>query len=248
MTKSKGINISTSKGKILYEGKKFTNKNGSFTIIEYINSKNVTIQFEDGSKRKTDMFKINNRNISNTKLYCNNGIFGNGKYTSADRAYNSWTGMIIACYSEELRLKTLSLIDCTIDKQWLNYQIFAEWYEQNHIENFVLDKDILIKGNKKFGPDTCCFVPLEINGLFNKRDSCRGKYPIGVVRSRKKFMAQISIYGKIRLGLFFTPEEAFQCYKKAKEQHIKNMADKWKNQLKLEVYQALYDYVVEITD
>lgn len=29
----------------------------------------------------------------------------------------------------------------------------------------ALDKDIFIKGNKVYGPDTCCLVPIRVNAL-----------------------------------------------------------------------------------
>ena len=43
-----------------------------------------------------------------------------------------------------------------------------------------LDKDILIKGNKEYNPNTCCFVDIRLNSLFTKDNAMRGKYPIGV--------------------------------------------------------------------
>ena len=62
------------------------------------------------------------------------------------------------------------------------------------------------------------------------------------------FIAQINIKNKVNLGSFKTPEEAFKAYKNAKEAWIKHVADKWKDKLEPRVYQALYNYQVEITD
>ena len=53
---------------------------------------------------------------------------------------------------------------------------------------------------------------------------------------------------KRHLGSFDTPEEAFQAYKVAKESHIKEIADKWKDKIEPRVYEAMYNYKVEITD
>ena len=52
----------------------------------------------------------------------------------------------------------------------------------------------------------------------------------------------------IRLGYFSTPEEAFYTYKTAKELYIKDIANKWKDQVDPRVYEALMNYQVEITD
>lgn len=34
-----------------------------------------------------------------------------------------------------------------------------------HMEGWHLDKDILLKGNKVYSPETCAFVPAKINSL-----------------------------------------------------------------------------------
>ena len=47
---------------------------------------------------------------------------------------------------------------------------------------------------------------------------------------------------------FDTPEEAFYVYKEAKEAYIKEVANKWKDQIDPKVYDALMKYQVEITD
>ena len=118
-------------------------------------------------------------------------------------------------------------------------------------EGWHLDKDILIKGNKIYSPKTCCFVPREINNLLISRRNGRGDLPIGVTKDKKleKFIAQVSINKKqVRLGTFGTPEEAFQAYKTAKENYIKQKAEEWKGLIDPRVYQAMYEYQVEITD
>lgn len=105
------------------------------------------------------------------------------------------------------------------------------------------------EGNKIYSPKTCCIVPREINTLFLKRESSRGDWPIGVYKKRKKFSACISSKIKnIGLGTFNTPDEAFQAYKVAKEKYIKQVADKWKGKIDERVYEAMYNYEVEITD
>ena len=47
---------------------------------------------------------------------------------------------------------------------------------------------------------------------------------------------------------FKTPEEAFYVYKEAKETYIKEVANRWKDQIDPRVYEALMKYEVEITD
>lgn len=114
-----------------------------------------------------------------------------------------------------------------------------------------LDKDILIKGNKKYSKKTCIFVPNEINGLFIRRNSSRGNLPIGVGlnKSNNKYIARCSINGKTKhIGIYDTPEEAFYSYKEYKEDIIKNIADKYREQIPKELYMALINYEIDIND
>lgn len=160
------------------------------------------------------------------------------------------------CYSEKLKKKYLTYAECTISDEWLNFQSFAKWYDENFYkvdgEVMCLDKDILIKGNKIYSPETCVFVPDNINKLFIKRNVRRGSYPIGVHfnKSAKKYTAQChnGIGKQINLGRYDTPFEAFQAYKIYKEQIIKQMADAYKDKMPNEVYEAMLKYEVDIND
>ena len=70
-----------------------------------------------------------------------------------------------------------------------------------------------------------------------------------------KFQAQCNVYDfkenkskKKYLGLYDTVEQAFEVYKRFKEKYIKEVADHYKDQIPEKLYQALYNYEVEITD
>jgi hypothetical protein len=122
--------------------------------------------------------------------------------------------------------------------------------------DFELDKDILRKGNKIYGPATCVFVPAELNSLLSGcyRAKRRGKYPIGVCYNKGSgtFIAQMSKDRKVSLdkylGSFKTVEEAFACYKQAKEAKIKRLAEKWRDHIDIRAYEALMARTVEWDD
>ena len=189
-------------------------------------------------KLKSDMLKIYNV-----------GYNVNIKNTKTNNIYILWSSILFRCYSESYLKRRPTYIGCSVDKRWHDFQVFAEWYNENYIDGFHLDKDILFKGNKIYGPDTCCFVPLEINNLFTNSNSTRGKYPIGIQFIKNKYVAKLKKFGRQQyLGSFDTIEQAFNMYKINKEFYIQQIANKWKNQIPENVYQAMYNYQVEITD
>jgi len=240
-------------------GEKHITKEGyEIEIIEYFNRRNCTIQFKNEViLKKKSYSSILNGTIRNPYHI---SFFGKGyKGECNDREYvkvnltrieSIWNNILVRCYSEDYRSKKNAYKDVTVCEEWHNFQNFAKWYEENYIEGFQLDKDILVKGNKIYSPENCCFVPQEINKLFTKSDSSRGDLPIGVrVTKNKKYQARVTKNNtSCYLGTFNTVEEAFQAYKVAKEEYIKEVADRWKGQITEEVYHAMYNYQVKITD
>lgn len=171
-------------------------------------------------------------------------------------AYRVWNDMMNRCNAIKKKRKQETYAGCTVCVEWMNFQNFAEWYNKNYYEidgcMMCLDKDILVKGNKVYSPETCCFVPQHINNLFVKGNAIRGNYPIGVGyhKNSKKFRAYIKMgTGKAKhIGYFNDVESAFKAYKEHKENYIKEIAEKYKGYLPNKVYCALLNYKVEITD
>ena len=60
-----------------------------------------------------------------------------------------------------------------------NWIIKEPNYEKWKIENrWAVDKDIIVKGNKIYSPDTCCLVPNYINIVFTKKKCKKEKEEI----------------------------------------------------------------------
>lgn len=187
--------------------------------------------------------------------YIGIGKFIGGSYSKENIIYDYWDGILRRCYSERIKKLRNSYSDCLVDECWHNLQNFGEWFEKNYnpkyMKSWCLDKDILVKGNRIYSPETCCFVPNEINVIFTNGYIRRGEYPKGVSYKPKinKYIAQYQKDGVVtHIGTFKTVDEAFQAYKEVKEKYIKEKADKWKDQIDPRVYEAMYNYQVEITD
>ena len=235
-------------------------------IIEYVNSQDITVQF----KRTGEIVKCNYSNFvrGNIKSHFTPTVYGvgvTGVEPSRDEngekidSYKCWCRMLSRCYSAKLQEKYQTYKGCYVCDNWLYYPNFKKWYDENYYEidskTSHLDKDILIKGNKIYSPATCIFVPSFINALFIKSQNSRGKLPIGVSyhKDSKKYIAQLGVSkdGKStvkHLGCFNTINEAFEVYKQAKEDYIKEVADEYKDIIPFELYKAMYDYKVDVDD
>ena len=237
-------------------------------IVGYRNANDIDVYFPqyNWTFKNTIYGNFKKGNIKcpyERRYYCV-GYIGEGKYKCKEngkytKCYYIWHDMLKRCYCSKYHEKNPTYIDCKVCEEWLCFQNFAEWFYNNYyeIEGQImdLDKDILYKGNKTYSPENCIFVPHNINTLFIKSDKTRGDSVIGTSLKNGKYRVQCSLLnpktGKSKkeyLGLYETQEKAFQVYKYYKEKNIKNVADYYKDKIPNKLYQALYNYEVEIDD
>ena len=134
--------------------------------------------------------------------------------------YKIWCSMLHRCYSQAFAERYPTYTNCYVCDEWLSLSNFKSWVESNNWEGKQLDKDLLIRGNKVYSPDTCCFISGAVNSFILEKGGCRGPWPIGVVWNKKAkiFVAQCSnpfIKGKGRnkyLGSFPTADEAHAAW------------------------------------
>lgn len=168
--------------------------------------------------------------------------------------YSLWINMIARCYSPNMLKGRPTYKDCIVSDEFKNFSFFHDWFNDqygNKIDNPNLDKDLLIRGNKIYSPDTCLILPPIINAVTLDRKSDRGEYPLGVSwhKRTKRLTVQCNIKGKRKtLGYFDCEVEAFNCYKTAKELEVKRIANEWVDQIDPRAYQALMNYTVSIDD
>ena len=238
-------------------------------IIEYNDSKDIIVEFQDKYKVKVHTgygnFKKGEVKNPYDKTVHGVGYIGEGKYKVSINgkntiAYKVWFSMIQRCYDPYYLDKHPTYRDCIVCKEWHCFQNFTQWYEENYYEcndeQMELDKDILIKGNKIYSPETCIFVPHRINSLFTKSNAKRGNCLIGVCFHKRDriYESNCSVLDKkgskrgIYLGRFKNEIDAFIAYKQFKENYIKQVADEYKKLIPTKLYEALYKYEVKIND
>ena len=231
-------------------------------IVEYVDSKNITVQF----KKTGELVKCayNTFVKGKVKSHFSPTVFGvgiTGLEPTRDEngelldSYICWCDMLKRCYSAKYQQKYPTYIGCCVSEVWLYYSNFKKFYNETYyeVENKTtqLDKDILIKGNKIYSPETCIFVPNFINTLFVKRQNDRGKTPIGtsLIKGGKIRSHCNDGFGRqIVLGSFDDIHSAWLCYKLNKELVIQSVANEYKDLIPKKLYDAMMDYRIEIND
>lgn len=249
------------------------NQGCQMKVVEYINTRNIKVQFLDEYKyiRKTSWDNFVKGYVINPyhKSVYDSGMLG-AKYVAKiqgvmTKEYEAWIRMIERSCSNKFKENHPTYKDVTCCQEWLLFENFYEWiHSQENFDKWLngdlwcLDKDILVKGNKIYSPETCCLVPRYVNNIVLKCDAARGHLPIGIHYYPKmdKYCGLISMIKnnkkyKRNCGYYPTPEDAFYLgYKPTKERYIQKIAQEEYDlgNITKRCYEAMMNYKVEITD
>lgn len=168
-------------------------------------------------------------------------------YIAKSKCYRKWKSILERTSPTYCRK---AYKDVGIFKEWLTFSNFKRWFDENYIDGFAIDKDLLSPpDNKTYSPQTCCFLPSIINNAIKKYPTHK---QIGIrLLSNGRYKVTLSAHSKQTLiGYYHSFGEAQFAYKLAKKQYIKELAEKYFKEGKINerVYNALMKYEVEITD
>jgi len=136
---------------------------------KYTNAKKITVMFlNTGTVTNTTSARLYDGCIKDRSSISVSGVgyIGFGKYISTHISYEKWSAMLNRCYGKLYQKEKPTYRGCTVCEEWHNFQNFALWYEENYPNDgieYQLDKDIKIKGNKVYSPDSCAFVTRKDN-------------------------------------------------------------------------------------
>lgn len=236
-------------------GQRFKSKSyGYFTIHEYVGAYGVYAKFEDtGYVSKTSAGNIRKGLVRDNlaKTVRGVGCFGVGPFKSrhpnngpCTKEYGTWSSMIFRCYADSRDESVFrNYSDCSVCEEWHNFQNFAEWCQTQPemlFEDSSIDKDIKVKGNKIYSPETCCFVPQYINtdvtGM--KHQNSSGK--AGVWKCKDSYISEITMFGaKSNLGNFSSLDDANHVHNRVKEAYISALADIFRVKINPNIYAKL---------
>lgn len=100
--------------------------------------------------------------------------------------------------------KYLRYSGTSISPEWEDFEKFDEWYQKNYVLGWELDKDILVPGNRVYGPDTCLYVPRALNLILKSKLYPGAHYD----KSRSRYMAYLDCGGRTYLGNYDSMEKA----------------------------------------
>lgn len=246
--------------KILAGDRFKTNEGGTVVVVSVNGCYDITIEHEDEHRHSCRVVasQLRDGRIKNPYRPRVHGVgfIGSGAHKASENgkdthAYTAWTKMIERAYCPKKQKENQSYIGCSVAKEWHNFQNFCDWYNSQPFKGkgYQLDKDILVKGNKEYGPAACRFVPEPINKMLNINKGRRSALPVGVTSVGGKYTVKLSKSGSIKcIGTFNTVDEAFSAYKHAREEYIREIAEKYKNCITNDIYDALMRYKVGIDD
>ena len=206
----------------------------------------VIIEFKEPKKYREEVqyctVKLGTIRNVYKKTGFNVGYIGEGKYQTTIKAYTVWRNILMRCYDEQNKyFKKYGGVGIKVCEEWLCYQTFAKWYEENKIEDWEVDKDLLSKGNdKNYSPDNCCFLPKSLN-IQLQCSQKKNKYgAIGVSKEGQKWRADFST---MYLGAFHEKKEAELAYLEAKRIKMWESSKKYSekmNMTQLELFRKIF--------
>lgn len=160
-------------------------------------------------------------------------------------AYVAWKNMLERCYSEKYQERWATYAGVTVCDEWRSFMKFREWWIENHVDGWPLDKDLLTD-NRQYSPENCIYIPSWLNNFTTDSKAARGEFPVGVhyEGSRGLFRSQCNnpATGKQALiGRFKTQETAHLAWRARKLEYAAQM----KNEMDA-IDERIYPRVVEI--
>ena len=247
-----------------YIGKIFNLRDGSSVIVEkYVRQDEIYVRFLDSNTPENYLHKCT---LSSIKLghllnpyggeryvwkkICGVGINNANYHTQWKEGgvrkicpfYKCWRHMIERCYSKKVLSRCPSYSGCSVDPSWHYFMTFKAWMETQDWEGKQLDKDLKVKGNKVYGPDTCYFIPSNVNTFLTENKLNNTGLPVGVVLWGGRYKAQISNLGRGRLtfGNYLTESEAAEAYGKKKVELANELADQQTDPIISEMLRRYY--------
>lgn len=141
-----------------------SNKGCKYKVIKKVD-RGYKIKFLDKNEYETEIRGNPKNGISVKNPYqpivFGYGYIGAGKYTKANslKAYTRWKTMLQRYKNKQHH----------ISEEFRCFQNYAEWYYNNYVEGWFVDKDVMQMGIdiKVYSSKTCLFIPMEVSNIIH---------------------------------------------------------------------------------
>lgn len=175
------------------------------------------------------------------------------------KEYQLWENMKFRSYYQFLKdpIRYANYKNVVVCDEWKDFQDFAKWFHEdsNYHEGWQLDKDILSPdGSPLYSPETCTFVPEEMNKALLNKSNHRGDFPVGVCLGKNgksllcRYLCRDKEFSIQRTFSLDEVDQAFYLYKQSKEKYMRHLATKWAGIVDNRVTDYFMNYEVNIDD
>lgn len=245
--------------KIVNVGDVFTNKYGTYKVISKFAGKTKVKFLATGFECEFYDVIIRKNQAKDYMVPTVSGVGYYGAPTINDQdpiklvITKLWLGMIQRCYEEGCAERFPAYAGCSVVPEWHNLQNFKVWVIKQmnlgfYQQGWELDKDLLVHGNKVYGPENCVFLPGRLNQLQQVKKNSQYNYLPGVNfdKQKNKFKAEVNFDGK----RYYLPRkeselECFLDYKRLKEKLVQTDAENWKGKIHPRAYESLKNYSLD---
>lgn len=157
-----------------------------------------------------------------------------GQIKSTDHVYSTWSANVKRCFSMIWIVENRpSYILADMSEDMKVFSNYYQFHQQNYIDGYVLDKDILLDDNKYYSFQTCVFVPEYVNIAFVSSFKSSG-LPIGVKAGKNNtFTSTITIDGVTTSQTgFTTADKAHADWQLKKTQYLLDIANRYEIETK----------------
>ena len=227
-----------------YEGFQIEVEHGVATIVKYYNSQRCLVRWDDGTEKEYITSNVLRGELSNPSKFRKGLGSRENHYGDDPEILDRWN-KIFARRNYKKGYENVYISPCI-----QVYEDFEKVYRNlKGEEGWQIDKDILSisKGFKPYySLDTIALVPQEVNSLMRRSREKDENLPEGVTTSKENRVNKYkATYRERYLGRYPTPHQAQEAYVKAKKDHARELAERYKGKIDERVYKILLDIPVE---
>lgn len=166
-------------------------------------------------------------------------------YLRGTKLYLTWKSILARCYCPKFQEENKTYKGCQICEEWKHLSNYKKWFDENYIEGYQLDKDLFGHNSHIYSPQTCCFIPQDLNNIIKGIRPARGPLKQGV---RKQYRIYYGVFRHKRIRYkkkFNNPDDAHVFYIQTRNRVFTDFATQMYQQGKIskDILEAFKSYL-----